>query len=140
MVVEAIKPKNKLVNINVSKIVKSSFNYTIEEDLPVEEPVVDKSKVKYITFDYAQKLDFLSTQQSSSYRYGKEAEYLSKKDLLKLIDRIVTKDPRLFKDIESIDTELYSQFEVICMERLDELEEYLELINARDEELNLMQD
>lgn len=140
MVVEAktkveLKPK-----VDVSKIVRTSFDFTIEEVLTVEEPVAEvkekeKSVVNYTTASYYNKLAELDEQESNSYLMTRNFETLTRKELLVLIDKAVTKDPGLYYDHDKLGTVLSDDYAICLFETPQAIQEYLDIINERDIEL-----
>jgi len=139
MVVEAktkveLKPK-----VDVSKIVRTSFDFTIEEVLPTEEPAKTKKEVKtvvsYIPASHYQKLAELDEELSNSYLMSRGFEPLTRKELLLLIDKAVTKDPELYYDHTKLGDVLRDEYNVSLFEGPKDIQEYLDIINQRDIEL-----
>jgi PHD/YefM family antitoxin component YafN of YafNO toxin-antitoxin module len=133
MVVQAIKKEvDKKVKVNVFKIVKTSFDFTIEEVLTSIEDNNEKPVVNYISPSYYRKLDELDQELSNSYHMGRNYEAITKKELLLIIDKVVTKTPELFYNVVKLTSVIEDDYFIGVYETNKELAEYLDIINARD--------
>jgi hypothetical protein len=139
MVVEAKRKEELKPKVDVSKIVKTSFDFTIEEVLPVEEPVETKKEVKtvvsYVSSSYYNKLAELDEELSNSFSMTRGFEPLTRKELLILIDKAVTKEPELYYDHTKLGEVLHNDYFVSLFEGPRDIQEYLDIINQRDVEL-----
>ena len=125
---------NTLKKVDISKIVKTSFDFTIEEVLaPIEEDSNDK--IKGSTMSYYNKLERLDQEQSNSYFMGRNFEVLTKKEIINIIDKVLTKTPDLYYDLRKLTDVISDDYSIGVYETNAELREYLDIINARDLEL-----
>jgi hypothetical protein len=133
MVVQAIKKEvDKKIKVNVFKIVKTSFDFTIEEVLTSIEDNDEKPVVNYISPSYYRKLDELDQELSNSYYMGRNYEAITKKELLLIIEKVVTKTPELFYNLVKLISVIEDDYFIGVYETNNELAEYLDIINARD--------
>ena len=125
---------NALKKVDISKIVKTSFDFTIEEVLaPIEEDSNDKMKGS--TMSYYNELERLDQELSNSYFMGRNFEALTKKEIINIIDNVLTKTPDLYYDLRKLTDVISDDYGIGVYETNDELREYLDIINARDLEL-----
>lgn len=125
---------NALKKVDISKIVKTSFDFTIEEVLaPIEEDSNDK--IKDSTMSYYNELERLDQEQSNSYFMGRNFEVLTKKEIINIIDKVLTKTPDLYYDLRKLTDVISDDYYIGVYETNAELREYLDIINARDLEL-----
>ena len=125
---------NTLKKVDISKIVKTSFDFTIEEVLaPIEEDSNDK--IKGSTMSYYNELERLDQEQSNSYFMGRNFEVLTKKEIINIIDNVLTKTPDLYYDLRKLTDVISDDYSIGVYETNAELREYLDIINARDLEL-----
>ena len=125
---------NALKKVDISKIVKTSFDFTIEEVIaPIEEDSNDK--IKGSTMSYYNELEKLDQELSNSYFMGRNFEVLTKKEIINIIDKVLTKTPDLYYDTHKLITVIEDDYCIGVYETNAELREYLDIINARDLEL-----
>ena len=125
---------NTLKKVDISKIVKTSFDFTIEEVLaPIEENSNDK--IKDSTMSYYNELERLDQEMSNSYFMGRNFEALTKKEIINIIDKVLTKTPDLYYDLRKLTDVISDDYGIGVYETNAELREYLDIINARDLEL-----
>lgn len=125
---------NALKKVDISKIVKTSFDFTIEEVLaPIEEDSNDK--IKDSTMSYYNELERLDQELSNSYFMGRNFEALTKKEIINIIDKVLTKTPDLYYDLRKLTDVISDDYGIGVYETNAELREYLDIINARDLEL-----
>lgn len=125
---------NALKKVDISKIVKTSFDFTIEEVLaPIEEDSNDK--IKGSTMSYYNELEKLDQELSNSYFMGRNFEALTKKEIINIIDKVLTKTPDLYYDLRKLTDVISDDYGIGVYETNAELREYLDIINARDLEL-----
>tara|TARA_R110000868_G_scaffold79778_4_gene226860 strand:+ start:2139 stop:2552 length:414 start_codon:yes stop_codon:yes gene_type:complete len=134
MVINTTKKDALKGSIDVSKIVKTSFNFTIEEVLASKE-YENKPTVNYITKSYYNTLEKLDKELSNAYHMGRNYEALTKKELLLIISSVLTKTPDLYYDTHKLITVIEDDYFIGVYETNAELEEYLNIINTRDLEL-----
>lgn len=134
MVINTTKKDALKGSIDVSKIVKTSFNFTIEEVLASKE-YENKPTVNYITTSYYNTLEKLDKELSNAYHMGRNYEALTKKELLLIISSVLTKTPDLYYDTHKLITVIEDDYFIGVYETNAELEEYLNIINTRDLEL-----
>lgn len=125
---------NALKKVDISKIVKTSFDFTIEEVLaPIEEDSNDE--IKGSTMSYYNELERLDQELSNSYFMGRNFEALTKKEIINIIDKVLTKTPDLYYDLRKLTDVISDDYGIGVYETNAELREYLDIINARDLEL-----
>ena len=134
MVINTTKKDALKGSIDVSKIVKTSFNFTIEEVLASKE-YENKPTVNYITKSYYNTLEKLDKELSNAFHMGRNYEALTKKELLLIISSVLTKTPDLYYDTHKLITVIEDDYFIGVYETNAELEEYLNIINTRDLEL-----
>lgn len=134
MVINTTKKDALKGSIDVSKIVKTSFDFTIEEVLASKE-YENKPTVNYITKSYYNTLEKLDKELSNAYYMGRNYEALTKKELLLIISSVLTKTPDLYYDTHKLITVIEDDYFIGVYETNAELEEYLNIINTRDLEL-----
>lgn len=125
---------NALKKVDISKIVKTSFDFTIEEVLaPIEEDSNDE--IKGSTMSYYNELERLDQELSNSYFMGRNFEALTKKEIINIIDKVLTKTTDLYYDLRKLTDVISDDYGIGVYETNAELREYLDIINARDLEL-----
>jgi hypothetical protein len=134
MVINTTKKDALKGSIDVSKIVKTSFDFTIEKVLASKE-YENKPTVNYTTTSYYNTLEKLDQELSNSYHMGRNYEALTKKELLLIISSVLTKTPDLYYDTHKLITVIEDDYFIGVYETNVELEEYLNIINTRDLEL-----
>jgi hypothetical protein len=134
MVINTTKKDALKGNIDVSKIVKTSFDFTIEEVLASTDDEY-KPTVTYMPISYYNTLEKLDQELSNSYHMGRNYEALTKKELLLIISSVLIKTPSLYYDTHKLITIIEDDYFIGVYETDAELEEYLNIINTRDLEL-----
>lgn len=134
MVINTTKKDALKGNIDVSKIVKTSFDFTIEKVLASKE-YENNPTVNYITKSYYNTLEKLDKELSNAYHMGRNYDALTKKELLLIISSVLTKTPDLYYDTHKLITVIEDDYFIAVYDTNAELEEYLNIINTRDLEL-----
>lgn len=134
MVINTTKKDALKGNIDVSKIVKTSFNFTIEKVLASKE-YENNPTVNYTTTSYYNTLEKLDKELSNAYHMGRNYDALTKKELLLIISSVLTKTPDLYYDTHKLITVIEDDYFIAVYDTNAELEEYLNIINTRDLEL-----
>ena len=134
MVINTTKKDALKGSIDVSKIVKTSFDFTIEKVLASKE-YENKPTVNYTTTSYYNTLEKLDKELSNAYHMGRNYDALTKKELLLIISSVLTKTPDLYYDTHKLITVIEDDYFIAVYDTNAELEEYLNIINTRDLEL-----
>lgn len=128
-------------NINdVQKIVKTSFLYDVELDEVIVEPKKSiEVNVSYTTSDYYDLLKEYGEVESDSYDYARHYKALTKKELMLLIDKILTAYPYIFSlenRIARIKDIAYQDHNVFIGEETKEISDMIDIINCKNEEID----
>lgn len=134
MVINTTKKDALKGSIDVSKIVKTSFDFTIEKVLASKE-YENNPTVNYTTTSYYNTLEKLDKELSNAYHMGRNYDALTKKELLLIISSVLTKTPDLYYDTHKLITVIEDDYFIAVYDTNAELEEYLNIINTRDLEL-----